>query len=173
MNYADNSSQFDLFDDLVDSFGVDRELALKFFLVFAWFENVFKYLEYWEDRGYVKIDWMRFGSELNDSFDPERSPELKEAYDFLMEESPRNQRPRDHEIIWVDIEPSADATPLEKVLFHVNTVRNNFFHGGKFPQFRRRDAKLLEACLVILKECVEIHPSLPGYYREQLERVGD
>jgi hypothetical protein len=161
-----------LFDDLVASFDVDRELALKFFLVFAWFENIFKYLGYWEDRGYIKIDWMRFGGELSDSFDPERSPELKKAYDFLIGEAPRNQRPRDDEIIWVDIAPRADATPLEEVLFHVNTVRNNFFHGGKFPRFRKRDAKLLKACLVILKECVEIHPFLMDYYREQLERVG-
>jgi len=50
MNGIDNSQDFDLFDDLVISFDVDKELSLKFFLVFAWFENNLKNLNYFDPK---------------------------------------------------------------------------------------------------------------------------
>ena len=165
----ENPQQVDLFDDLVDSFDVDQELALQFFLVFAWLENLLKYMEYWEYRGYVKIKWMNFGREMDEYFDPNRTQELKTAYQFLIDEAPRREEPDGDDIVWNGIEERENATDLEKVLYLVNTVRNNLFHGGKFPRFRERDAKLLKACLVILKECIELHPELKEYYRVQVE----
>jgi len=114
---------------------------------------------------------MQFARDNNERFNPERIPELKTACDFLMTESPNREQHDGDGIIWNGIKLRENATILEQILFLVNTVRNNLFHGGKFPHFRERDAHLLRACLIVLRECVELHSELSVYYREQLRGV--
>jgi len=116
----------------------------------------------------LSIKWIKFGDDLDENFESDRTPELHAAVEYLAEEAPRNQRVVDGDIEWQEVEPR-EETELGNILSRVTTVRNNFFHGGKFPRFRERDAKLFRACLIILKECAELHPELKNYYRWQLE----
>jgi hypothetical protein len=171
MNAADDFLQMEIFDDLIESFDVDRDLSLKFFLVFAWFENILKYLGYYNPRRrYVSIDWIRFGDDFDTEFHANKSLHLQNAVNYLIEHAPKNQRITDGHIGWEEVDPEG-TTEFGKLLSRVTTVRNNFFHGGKFPRFRERDAQLITACLIVLKECVELHPELKSYYRWQLEGV--
>lgn len=159
-----------LFDDLVASFNINTELAYKFLITFSWYEYALKQLGYVRDRGYVQIDWTRFGDELNRKFSPERTPILKAAVEYLQTIPPRSQIfNENHEIVWDDVDVRG-RTPLAQILSRVSTVRNNFFHGGKLQKFRERDADLLRCCLVILDECVQIDSSIEHFYSHQIHR---
>jgi hypothetical protein len=49
-------------------------------------------------------------------------------------------------------------------------VRNNLFHGGKYPdgpEFEvARDRKIIRAALAILDGCYELHPGIKGMIEE-------
>src|SRR6266498_5796878 len=169
MNDIDNSADFDIFDDLVESLDINKELALKFFLVFSWFEHVLKELGYHNEQdGIVKINWMKFGNDLNEQFKPDNDEMLRKAVDYLLAETPRNQRVKGGKIEWEDVGPRDGLSELAIILFWVTTVRNNFFHGGKFPKFRIRDARLMMCCLVILDECIHLQGDFQYVYGEQV-----
>jgi hypothetical protein len=55
----------------------------------------------------------------------------------------------------------------------VCTVRNNLFHGGKFPFARikdpARDPDLLKHSLTILEACLELNPKVKGKFMEPNE----
>ena len=157
-----------MFDDLVASFKIDNELAYNFFVVFSWFEHILKGRGYVRDQGYVQINWIRFGEENNKHFDPNKTPALKSAVDYLTTYPPGSQNFDENDtIVWGETDIRGQSQ-LAQILSIVTTVRNNFFHGGKFPVFRERDADLMRCCLVILDECVKFHADIQYIYDHQI-----
>ncbi len=158
-----------VFDDLVSSYDIDKELAYKFFITFSWFEHVLKAFGHVRNRGYVQINWIEFGERHNDNFNPERTPELKAAIEYLQAFPPGSQQFDKHNVIVWDEADVKGASLLAQILSKVTTVRNNFFHGGKFPEFRERDADLMRCCLIILDECTRLSDDLRYIYQHQIE----
>ena len=63
--------------------------------------------------------------------------------------------------------PNSDAankTKLGKLVVHVKTIRNNLFHGGKYPNTPKipaeRDAQLLKSGIVMLDELLRLSESM-------------
>ncbi|MBI5375520.1 MAG: hypothetical protein HZA77_08800 [Candidatus Schekmanbacteria bacterium] len=50
-----------------------------------------------------------------------------------------------------------------------NTVRNNIFHGGKFPFVPERDEQLIYSSLIIIDDCIESVSKLKKHFLETAE----
>jgi hypothetical protein len=74
--------------------------------------------------------------------------------------SPRRQVVRDGRVRWEDIAQHG-ASDAEYTLRLLKTVRNNLFHGGKYPDGPideiARNREILRAALTILDGCYELH----------------
>ncbi len=128
-----------------------------FFIVFSRFEFALK------RAGYLKVDksgrpiadanWTSFAKTVHNEFNKSVSKEFQEACDYYTSYPPKKQDVREGTITW---KPNIQGgkTEFEWILGSVKTVRNNLFHGGKFPYDQVRDTALLYYGLVILYECL-------------------
>lgn len=139
----------------------DPELVYRFLAVFSRFEYALKLSPGLAkgDRSKVEADWDKFADFLSGHFERERTPELKTATDYLLDEPPQKQVLRGTALDWV---PGliADKTDLEALLLYVRRMRNNLFHGGKSqdksPMQVDRNAALLSHGLTVLAECLRL-----------------
>lgn len=155
---------------LIQELNAPNDLVLEFFLTFARFEYALKRSGFTiGDKTQVSADWDRFARELAQSDGPTLAPVFT-CSEYLKNNPPRKQVLNDHnQLAW--IHPARTLTDLQNLLLDVRTVRNNAFHGGKFPipagpvDEPLRDRKLIEDCLAVLKACLLL-PTLP-------KRIGD
>lgn len=143
---------------------IDKELVAIFFIVFSRFEyalkRTIKYAK--KDRyGGAMADWKKFAKNHNSAFKPEQIPELKSAVDYIHTKPPKKQVIREGVLGWEEDVEHNDTSRLEQTLCAVRRVRNNLFHGGKFPMVGPvedpgRDTILLESCMTILEECLKL-----------------
>lgn len=154
---------------------LDRELVLNFFWTFSVFECALKregfLMSGWRDA--VKPDWERFGKQIRGRFGEVRRDGFDSAVRTLLEASPRKQVVREGQLEWAPVDRRDGDSDEEYVLYLVKTVRNNLFHGGKYPDGSikevARDKKILEAALAVLRGCYELHPSIARRAREARE----
>ena len=144
----------DFITQLNSSFDNDgRILISKFFIVFSRFEYALKSANH---RNGANPNWDSFASSINGNFDKERSEELKEAVEYIVNNPPKVQGEFDGKLIWKDRE-FHDNTPLTlRLSLSIRDIRNNLFHGGKFqgtfqPEISR-NYRLLEKSIIILNE---------------------
>lgn len=143
--------------------GDESELVLHFFVAFSWFEYALK------QAGFVRRDnhqnawpdWRRFARERGSSLlDDTMDKELRDAREFLLREPPKRQIvDGDGHLRWRSNERRGGESDAEYLLRLVRDVRNNLFHGGKYPHGAvsgqsLRNSKLLQACLTILEKCL-------------------
>jgi len=149
----------------------DRELVFQFFVVFSRFEYALK------SAGLVKMgktkagenpkppkkveaDWDRFADECDVQFNPASSPELKHACDYFQAHPPQKQSFEAGTLGWKETPSKAGLTYLNRLLLSVRRVRNNMFHGGKFPlnaeEGDGRNVMLLQYALVVLEACADL-----------------
>jgi len=88
------------------------------------------------------------------------TPELQEAVNFLFKNPPRLQVIDAGKVEFIESPYSVKLTELRRLLLYVRRVRNNMFHGGKFPlngeDGDRRNALLLEHSLTVLEACADL-----------------
>jgi hypothetical protein len=144
---------------------LDQGLVLNFFWRFSAFECALK------REGFLKAgrnnaaepDWKRFGHEITGRFASVAVSGLTEAREQLRQLSPRRQVVREGRIGWEPVQQNHESEE-EYILRLMRIVRNNLFHGGKYPDgpideiARNRD--ILRAALTILDACCEIHGGL-------------
>lgn len=124
----------------------------KLFVAFSRFEHGLIEAGFIHDNQ-VSADWYEFSQEISDVFRPDSNETLRTACNFVLENPPRTRRNGG----WI-------PTPLRGepycwgILNYVKTVRNNLFHGSKYPFDPERDNELITNCLVILDYCMEIAP---------------
>ncbi len=142
---------------------LDRELVFEFFWKFSVFESALKregFLRTDRHSNAALADWGRFGREIQGEFTRVSVPGFTKATEQLRKLSPRRQVVRDGRIGWDPIQQNGQSD-AEYTLQLMRTVRNNLFHGGKYPDgpieeiARNRD--ILRAALTILNGCYEIH----------------
>jgi hypothetical protein len=140
----------------------DREWLLRFFVLFSRFEFALKRTGRLEARSSrAKPDWNTFAAALNiETIRDGAAPEVSHAIAFLIEHPPMSQVKVGGGLGWAAHPPVTDAAGL---ISCIKAVRNNLFHGGKYPMGPvyepARDGQLLRACLLVLERCLQVGPA--------------
>ncbi len=149
-----------------------REVACQFFLTFARFEFALKNSGFLGgDHRYAKPNWKDFAASLREMFDKEAAPDLAGACDYLLLNPPLQQVVWENQLKWDPGVPEHQSE-VELLLYLVQRVRNNLFHGGKhqaagiadFPPDSERKCRLVESSLCVLHWCLQLSPSVRAAY---------
>lgn len=153
----------------------DRALAWYFFIFFARFEYALK-----RDPRYLMAgigdacpNWDKFGSEHNSSFQPSTKPDLADAVEYFLAEPPRKQLRKDSAMTWSEPQYHNGKEPqLIWLLRMIRCMRNNLFHGGKFPLISvadpSRDRDLLLKAMTILTAALSLDLDVDARFNEGL-----
>lgn len=149
----------------------NRNLVMELFILFTRFEYALKRMGYVKgNSNYVRVKRDKFAKSIQSKFDPEGNKDLKSAVDYISKNPPKKQIFKDDRLQWKEQPILEDRENLVKLLKYIATVRNNLFHGGKFPKepFREpaRNKKILNSSIVILKEIIEYNDKLKNYFND-------
>jgi hypothetical protein len=134
----------------------EADLVFDFFVVFSRFEFVLKrsgFLKGNEDK--AEPDWDKFCNKVSEKFDKTASSEFQQACEYYTTQPPKKQIVRDGDLVWKENVQGKGESEFRWIIRSVKTVRNNLFHGGKFPYSLTRDTDLLFYGLVILHVCMK------------------
>jgi hypothetical protein len=117
----------------------------------------------------VSADWDRFAHDIA-AIASELLAPIISSCPYLASHPPKKQVLDGTRLVWKVRGPSG-GSPIEEILLSVRTVRNNVFHGGKFPEGPvtepLRDEQLIGDCLAVLHALLA-SPGLPqavaGYF---------
>jgi hypothetical protein len=152
----------------------DRKLAWQFFVFFSRFEYALKrgpYLK--QGTGDAQPNWDKFASDHNDAFELVADQSLAKAIAYFKRSPPRKQVRKDGRLDWSDPYTHTNGPVLVWLLLAIRIVRNNLFHGGKFPQFPvsdpSRDRELIENAIVVLSHALTLNSDVKSRFREGIE----
>jgi hypothetical protein len=148
----------------------DRELVWTFFLAFSRFEYALKQAGYTHTRGSnVSANWQRFASDYQHQFDHHCSPEIRAAYKYFVGKPPKKQSLAQDVLTWRDSDPLGKTPLLCWLVLMIAVVRNNLFHGGKFPWpvDPARNATLIRHALVLLDAMVDLDDRVKHYFTQR------
>lgn len=119
----------------------------------------------------LRADWKAFGKLNNDTFVSGRNHENSVAVNFFLANPPKIQVLNDGCLGWSNAKTYDASEPLlEWLLDCVKRVRNNLFHGGKFPSSPisdpSRDLNLIMHSIEILESCFLIDEEVARYLVE-------
>lgn len=147
---------------------LDRDLLFDFFWKFSVFECALKrrsFLKSGRDNAPAEPDWYRFGESIRGRFSEICTDGFPESVNALKELSPQKQVVINGQLSWRKICRQPNESEEEFILRLLKAVRNNLFHGGKYPDGPvtevARDRDILFAALSILESCFELLPSAP------------
>ena len=143
-----------------------------FFLIFSRFEYALKRSGYAKgSSGWVKADWLEFGKEVEDKFNTQQCEELRDAVKYLKNSPPKKQILKDGQLDW-DC-PREDEQEILRLINAIKRVRNNLFHGGKYPSMpvtdSSRDRELIKNSIIVLKHLLYSSRDVKEKYFEPLE----
>lgn len=154
-------------DRLFKQLKIDRQSAIEMFVVFARFEYALKSAGYLCRGKRAAADWRTFADDLPGCFPFDEQGNLAQATQYLLDNPPRNQvvETVDSLRVLAWAAPQLEGNKMRKLLDVVNGVRNNLFHGGKFPPGSARepgrDSRLIQSCLTILYACLSLSAQAP------------
>jgi hypothetical protein len=146
-----------------------------FFVAFSRFEDALKNAGFVKTswNGTAEANWDCFASKYKDAFDPHSDNSLLAAWKYFKDNPPRKQIPKGKALGWEDSSAPGNEPSLSWLLIMVRRVRNNLFHGGKFPFARikdpARDPDLLKHSLTVLEACLELNPKVKEKFMEPNE----
>lgn len=142
-----------------------RQALSDFLLAFSRFEFALKTVGFVEPRGDgLGVRRGDFADSIETRFAP--SAEFMEAVQPLLEKPPARQLVKEGTLSWAQESPkAATALSLRWLLDMTYRIRNNLFHGAKWPLEPTRDLKLLAAGLAVLRECLDLHEDAMRVYR--------
>lgn len=116
----------------------------------------------------VEANWDAFAIAIDWHFRRVSDEAFKKAVLFLLTEPPRKQILRNGRIDWKVSPPDPNLPKAQQVLLMIRRVRNNLFHGAKIwsPEYdnRERDIRLVEAGLLVLKQCSSLNQEVQVAY---------
>lgn len=144
---------------ILDLLNVPRELTLEFLATFARFEFALKKAGYAQgDNSSVSPAWDFFANDVAKLDAATLAPVLN-ACQYLQQHPPKKQILDHGTLRWVERQGTTGSA-IGDVLLSVRTVRNNVFHGGKFPDGMitdpLRDEQLIRECLSVLSGLLEL-----------------
>ncbi|MFZ0245116.1 hypothetical protein [Candidatus Binatus sp.] len=160
--------------DSIDLFNTLPAEAVAFFVFFSRFEFALKRTEYLtsDKKHRAKPNWERFANDLGQSFLNEVRASGEAV--ALLTRPPKKQIVRSDRLGWQDGKAITDA---KKLFEAVRLVRNNLFHGGKFPDPAgfvsdvSRDRELLVQSQRVLEMALEKRPARRAPARFSRERI--
>lgn len=137
----------------------DAELIFRFFAVFSRYEYALKRTGFLvKNRKDATADWDSYANEVRGRLAASTSKALRDACVLLQDWSPRKQVVVSGTLGWESVAQGKGESEEAYVLRLVRVVRNNLFHGGKFPSGPvpevARNGQLITSCLVVLEESV-------------------
>lgn len=174
MSKYDSLSVPEIIVRIADS--TDRKMAWLFFVFFSRFEYALKkdkrYLE--KGSGDARPNWDRFASDNDQKFNQVNDQHLAAAVSYIKASPPRKQVRKDGKLDWSDPLVHDGKTPtLIWLLLCIRTVRNNLFHGGKFPHFPihdpSRDRDLISNSLLILGHSLRLDGDIERAFSEDID----
>jgi hypothetical protein len=150
---------------------LDRDLVFEFFWKFSVFECALKREGFLRlDRPTAEANWTAFGKDITQKFEKVETIGFAAAAAKLRELSPRKQINRNGILGWEKID-QRDESNAVYTLHLLKTVRNNLFHGGKYPDGGilevSRDTEILRAALAVLEGCYELH----GGVKDRIDEI--
>ena len=158
-----NNTQSDLVASTVEQFfepEIDGNLVRNFFVFFARFEYALK------REGVLKgddksagVDWDCYAKRVRGLFEPTTSSSMTHSLGWLLKNPPQKQVVLNGQLRFAPVTKDESESEASYILRLVRTVRNNLFHGGKFPEpcgpiaETSRDQHLLRAAMNVLQEC--------------------
>lgn len=153
-----------------------RDLLLDFFAMFSAFECALKrngFLRKTEEGAIAEPNWDKFASSIRDTF-PGQSTARSDALhvEYLKKKPPKKQVvAADGMLTWVDAHQK-HLSDAESIIWSVRTIRNNLFHGGKYPGLPidepARDERLMTASIVCLAMAAKCNPTISRTISELL-----
>jgi hypothetical protein len=157
---------------LLDAIAPERNLVLHFFAVFSRFEfalkRIAKYLAGNEKE--AKANWGLYAKAIHGRFSDISGDEFSAAVAYLAANPPKKQIVAEGVIRWRDSVKDPGESNEAFILRLVRTVRNNLFHGGKYPEGPiedvARNQRLLQASITVLVQCLALSPEVEQWYYE-------
>jgi hypothetical protein len=156
-------------NQLFPHFPIPQALAYEFLGTFARCEYALKCSSFAKGGSTsVEANWDSFANSIDWHFRRIKDGPFQAAVNFLLTEPPRKQVLRNGRVNWKDSPPDKNLSKTQQVLLMVRRIRNNLFHGAKVwsPEYgnRERDIRLLNAGLVVLKQCALINQEVSQAY---------
>ena len=144
--------------------------------MFSRFEYTLKQTGFVIERfGSAFADWDAFATErLQPKLNGIHNPTFVAARTLLLSDPPKRQIKDKHagKWHWDPATPQRNGeSDAQYLLRLVRNVRNNLFHGGKYPEgpvmdSQLRDRQLLEACLNVIGECCSLDSGFRDVFDE-------
>ena len=120
-------------DKIIDALGVDPDLVLRFLGVFSRFEFALKRSEFLKGSRNAEANWDAYAKWLRGTFRSVEDTRFTEAVACLRNAPPKKQVVSGGDINWEGTSIREGECLEQYVLRLVRAVRNNLFHGGKYP----------------------------------------
>jgi hypothetical protein len=150
----------------------DKDLIFRFFAVFSRFECALKRGGFLKKQERAEADWDSYVNQLRGQFATVKAPVFKTACDYLTSKPPDKQIVSGNSLGWKATVRGNNESIESYVIRLVRTVRNNLFHGGKYPypvgplSDAGRDRRLIESALAVLEECLRLSPDVRYAFEE-------
>lgn len=137
----------------------DTLLIYEFFSVYSRFEFVLKKIGMYQVRRgqWVYPDSQMFAREIEGDLDFESTPEMNTAIKYYLNSPPMIEIDQKGKVAWMENMQRSNESKLQWIFRSIGIVRNNLFHGGKFPWDAVRDRKLLDYGLTIIFASLELN----------------
>ena len=163
--------------------GGHDDLVFRFFGMFSRFECALKHCRRFVRQGGKLVaepdwrvanpDWLEFAKLIRGEFADCRATEFVAARAYLLRHPPKTQvLSADKTLGWEETHREPDEWEEGYVLRLVRTIRNNLFHGGKYPlpegavDEAARNRDLLQAGLVVLDLCLSLSPEVEEQFKK-------
>jgi hypothetical protein len=143
---------------ILDTLNIPRDLTLDFLATFSRFEFALKKAGYVEgDEKKVSPAWDSFANDVA-KLEPAVLTQALASCPYLQQHPPQKQILKEGRLQWA-VRQGTCGSAIGDVLLSVRTVRNNVFHGGKFPDGPvsepLRDERLIRDCLALLDSLLD------------------
>ncbi|HET9088474.1 MAG TPA: hypothetical protein VFN53_13225 [Acidobacteriaceae bacterium] len=150
---------------------LEKKLVFEFFWKFSVLEFALKRAGYLKkDRENAEPDWIRFSKEIAGCFQALQLDGFQQAASDLRELSPKRQINKNGALSWKQVPRFSEESEAEYTLRFLKIVRDNLFHGGRYPEgpvFEiARNQKILRTALTILDGCYELYPGIQPWIAE-------
>ena len=151
-----------------------RNLLTEFFISFSRFECALKASNFVNgNSNSIKANWDSFVGSIRQTFISERTPQLKQASDYIVNNPPRIQIIENGHLGWRDRVFQISDSEIDKLSLSIRDIRNNLFHGGKFNGIYERDVSrnyiLINAAMIILNEWLKLSEEVQHHYLKGID----
>lgn len=144
--------------------------AIDFMFKFSRFEYALKRAGYLNK---AMANWEAFASEQKRNFDLQHlgNSQLEPVIQYFEQHPPKKQINIDGNLSWDDGVVRTTQPILLWLIECVKTIRNNLFHGGKFPigpiTDPSRDEDLLRHSAAILECCLSLDANVKNFFLDE------